>query len=75
MKEMTIKLPRELFDDHTIIKGSLDYRELADICIKDQKEKYYLVSVRNCRYDTLQTTREFENYLIDLQNTVRNNVD
>lgn len=65
MKE--IKIPKELYSFKCIKRAVEDYDSLAEIVIGQDKDSW-IVSFSNCKYDELRTSREFENYLIELEN-------
>lgn len=47
------------------------YKNYADICIKDNSQ-YVIVCFDDCKYDCKTTMKEFENYLIGLENVYEN---
>ena len=66
-KTGTAEFHKELYSKEVIAKAVNDYSEIADIFVKN-KEKYWQCLFQNCRFETEQTIREFENYMIDLLN-------
>lgn len=72
---MTINLNKELFDFQCIMSAAEAFKELAEFDISNTDKKYYSVQLKNCVYSEETTGKEFENYLIDLQNVVNRNVD
>ncbi len=62
-----LKINKELYFLSNISKAIDDYKNLATInLIQDQK--YYILDFMNCKFDSLITINEFENYLIDMAN-------
>lgn len=72
---MELKLCKELFEIKFLVKAVESFENLADISISNYSKKYYVIYFDNCLYSDDVTAREFENYLIDLQNVVNDNVD
>lgn len=64
MKMNDLKLNKELYDRKDIVSVAKVFSHLAMIRIEDDND-YWKCRFENCRYDTEQTKREFENYLID----------
>ena len=65
---MEMKINRSIYSDETIQKAVRDYQDIASITI-DVQDKYVLLSFVKCKYDEERTIREFENYLIGLENS------
>ena len=59
-----IKLSKELYDLADVEKCMDDYAEIADFEFTEMNDAF-MVSVFNCRYDEYETSREFENYVIE----------
>lgn len=72
---MIINLNKELFDIQCIRSAAEAFKDLAEFDISNTDKKYYCVQFKNCIYSEETTGKEFENYLIDLQNVVNRNVD
>lgn len=63
-----IEVNREVFSDAVIEKALFDYRAIAKTSLK-KKDRYAIITFWFCKYDENQTTKEFENYLIGLENS------
>lgn len=64
----TLKLSKELYSLINIEETIDVYDRLANIEIL-HRNNCYLLSFSGCRYDTNRTIKEFENYLIGLENS------
>lgn len=64
----TISVNREIYSIETIYKTIDVYKNYADISfeLNDLDVKLFF---DKCRYDELLTVKEFENYMIGLENT------
>ncbi len=58
-------LSKEIYDVNHIKKAISEYNHLAQITIKTDANSIRLV-FSNTKYDVAETTKEFENYLIQL---------
>ena len=63
-----LKLNREIYFIQNIQEALLAYKDYADINIKESATIVEL-SFKKCLYDENMTVREFENYLIGLENS------
>lgn len=63
-----IKISREVFSDTTIDQALYDYKEIAKTTLK-RKDKFSIITFWYCKYDENRTIKEFENYLIGLENS------
>lgn len=63
-----LNLNKALFSVENIEKTAVVYKEYARINIKTEN-MYYRVSFDKCKYDEDRTIKEFENYLIGLENS------
>lgn len=62
-----LRLRKSIFNSD-ILEGAIsDFSDLCDIQIKNEND-YVICSFFNCKYDTIETMKEFENYVIDLLN-------
>ena len=64
-----LQLHKNIYRYTIIARAVRDYSELADIEVKET-DFYWIVSFSLCRFDEEITRREFENYLIDLENVL-----
>lgn len=65
---MKIKLNSDIFSLEKINHTKKVYSGYADIMIENI-EGYWHLSFENCKYDESLTVREFENYLIGMENS------
>ena len=65
MKQITLN--KEIYSQDAVVRAVKDYKQFARITIAD-KNDYWIVKFFACKYDELRTIKEFENYLIDLEN-------
>ena len=63
-----LKLNSDIFSLEKINFTKKVYSEYADIKIENV-ERYWHLSFENCKYDEAVTVREFENYLIGMENS------
>lgn len=63
-----LKLNSDIFHLEKINFTIKTYSEYADITIENV-ERYWHLSFKNCKYDEALTVREFENYLIGMENS------
>lgn len=69
MQKMTkLKLRSDVYTEESIKKVIAVYKTLADIVIEGQKDGYMMICFINCIYDEKLTVKEFENYLIGVEN-------
>ena len=69
MQKMTkVKLRSDVYTEESIKKVIAVYKTLADIVIEGQKDGYIRICFTNCIYDEKLTIKEFENYLIGVEN-------
>ena len=69
MQKMTkLKLRSDVYTEESIKKVIAVYKTLADIVIEGQKDGYMMICFINCIYDEKLTIKEFENYLIGVEN-------
>lgn len=69
MQKMTkLKLRSDVYTEESIKKVIAVYKTLADIVIEGQKDCYMMICFTNCIYDEKLTIKEFENYLIGVEN-------
>lgn len=62
-----IEFSCELFSEKNIEQALADYKKIANTSIK-KSDKYYIVRFWSCKYNESRTIKEFENYLIGLEN-------
>lgn len=69
MQKMTkLKLRSDVYTEESIKKVIAVYKTLAEIVIEGQKDGYIRICFINCIYDEKLTIKEFENYLIGVEN-------
>ncbi len=62
-----LKLIKEIYQKKNIHQAIVAYRGISDVNLQDQGN-YWILQFTNCKYDEARTIREFENYLIGLEN-------
>ena len=62
-----LSIDSEIYSDSTIAKAIADYKNLAKISISHIGGKIRL-NFTDCKFNGLITIKEFENYLIGLEN-------
>ena len=63
-----VKINRSVYSDATIEKTMKAYKNHA-ITTVNYKRDYALVTFWKCKYDEEQTIKEFENYMIGVENS------
>lgn len=63
-----LNLSKDLYSIENIERTAKVYKDYAKIKVKNEDE-YYFVSFDKCKYDEDRTIKEFENYLIGLENS------
>lgn len=64
---MECRLSKDIFSQQAVIEAARAYSHLALISIEEQ-DNYWQIQFTECRYAEYITVREFENYLIILEN-------
>ena len=64
---MNLEISKEIYDINSLQDALKAYKELATINLNDTESKWIL-EFRKCRYDAARTMKEFENYLIGMEN-------
>lgn len=67
MKMNELELAFDIYTESRIVKAIEAYKNYADISIS-RNPLSYILTFTNCRYDVELTIKEFENYLICLEN-------
>lgn len=62
-----LALNTEIYSEDKINQVQTVYREYA-VITKKLVDQYWILKFDNCRYDESLTIKEFENYLIGLEN-------
>lgn len=62
-----MRLSKEIFSELNLQRAIRAYKGYADIEITEVPDAWML-DFKNCRYGAERTEREFENYLIGLEN-------
>ena len=65
MKEL--KLNKDIYSNHRIVNAISAYSGFAEMEMHN-RGKHWLIVFLNCKYDEELTIKEFENYLIGLEN-------
>lgn len=63
-----IRINRSVFSDDTIEKTMMVYKNHAVTTVQ-YKRDYVIVTFWKCKYDEEQTIKEFENYMIGVENS------
>lgn len=63
-----IQINSEIFSEKTVKQALRDYGNIAKTSLKNKGE-YFIVTFWKCKFDEEQTLREFENYMIGLENS------
>lgn len=63
-----VKFNRSIFSDKTITKTMMVYKNHAITTVKFD-EDYAVVTFWKCKYSEGQTIKEFENYMIGIENS------
>lgn len=62
-----LRLNREIYSDQSIERTARAYRGYA-VTTVSYDAHYITVTFQKCKYDAEQTVKEFENYLIGVEN-------
>ena len=62
-----LQLSKEIYSKQSVSNAIVAYSGYARITVSE-KRKYLQLTFRNCKYDEVRTIKEFENYLISLEN-------
>lgn len=65
MKKLVLK--QELFSSKNIDKAKTEYKHIANIMVSEKRD-CFVVRFIHCKYNEERTIKEFENYLIGLEN-------
>lgn len=63
-----IQVNSEIFSEETVKQALRDYGNIAKTTLKNERN-YFIVTFWKCKFDEDQTLREFENYMIGLENS------
>lgn len=63
-----VKINRSVYSDHTIEKTMLIYKNHAVTTVQYERD-YAIVTFWKCKYDESRTIKEFENYMIGVENS------
>lgn len=69
MKSNELKLNKKIYDLSDVDCSVRSYKNIANITVH-QDECYIICKFTNCVYELTQTINEFENYLIQLSNSI-----
>ena len=62
-----LRVRKELFFFFCILGTIEAYKYITDVNLQDQSD-YWILQFENCKFEENRTIREFENYLIGLEN-------
>lgn len=62
-----LRVRKELFREKSILGTIEAFKYISDVNLQDQSD-YWILQFENCKFDENRTIREFENYLIGLEN-------
>ena len=62
-----LRVRKELFREKCILGTIEAYKYITDVNLQDQSD-YWILQFENCKFEENSTVREFENYLIGLEN-------
>lgn len=63
-----VRINREIFSDQSI-KTTMNVYKNHAVMTLSMKEKYAYIIFWKCKYDENQTIKEFENYMIGVENS------
>lgn len=63
-----VRINRSVYSDDTIEETMLVYKNHAVTTVK-YKRDYAIITFWKCKYDEEQTIKEFENYMIGVENS------
>lgn len=63
-----LKVNRSIYSDKTIKSTMQAYQHLATITVQNIGD-YTVLTFRKCKFDEERTVKEFENYLIGIENS------
>lgn len=64
---MSLRLKKEVYRQSKVVEAVQAYKGIAEIDVEEQTE-YWQLTFDRCRYDEWLTIKEFENYLIGVEN-------
>ena len=64
---VNLKLSKEIYEKDKILTAQLDYENYANITVLEENDSWIL-GFDKCKYGEERTVKEFENYLIELEN-------
>ena len=64
---LKLKMNKEIYSLSNVCIAVRAYSHLANIIYEDE-ERYWVLTFSDCLYDETLTSREFENYMIGLEN-------
>ena len=63
-----VKINRSVYSDGAIEKTRMVYKKYAMTTVR-YKHNYAIITFWKCKYDVEQTIKEFENYMIGVENS------
>lgn len=67
-KMIRLKIKNDIYTETNIKKAINVYKHLVDIEVECHENGYMILCFNNCMYDEKLTVKEFENYLIGMEN-------
>ena len=64
---VTLMIRAELYSEETIAEGIRAYKGYATISCS-QNDEYWHLCFKDCKYEEGRTIKEFENYIIGIEN-------
>lgn len=68
MRMTKIDLNSDIYSEDSVWQAISAYKGYANISMKS-KNGYFFVTFSKCKYDEQRTVKEFENYLIGVENS------
>ena len=63
-----LRVNRSVYSDDAVAKTMLVYKDFATTSVSYKKD-YAIITFWKCKYDEEQTIKEFENYMIGVENS------
>ena len=63
-----LRVNKSIYSDESIAKTILAYKDFAVTSVSNKKD-YVVITFWKCKYDEDQTVKEFENYMIGVENS------
>ena len=63
-----LRVNRSIYSDESVAQTILAYKDFAVTSVSYKKD-YAIITFWKCKYDEVQTVKEFENYMIGVENS------